>query len=90
MGGRGKEGSGWERGGIGKGGRIKYGRGQKRRTQGQEIEWQYAAMGVGELGEPLESSRDLNVRGSQDSVGMTLAKIPKSGETEPEETTSSR
>ena len=31
-----------------------------------------------------------DVRGSQDSMGMTLAKIPNSGEMEPEETTSSR
>ena len=30
-----------------------------------------------------------NVRGTQDSIGMTLAKMPKSGEVEPEETTSS-
>ena len=40
--------------------------------------------------EPLESPRDLDVRGSQDSMGVTLAKMPNSAEMEPEETTSSR
>ena len=40
--------------------------------------------------EPLESPRDLDVRGSQDSMGVTLDEMPNNGERELEESTSSR
>ena len=41
-------------------------------------------------GEPLESFRGLDVRSYQESMGMTLAKMPNSRDMELEETTSSR
>jgi hypothetical protein len=41
-------------------------------------------------GEPLESPREVGVRGFQDSMGMNIVKMSNSRGMEPEETTSRR
>jgi hypothetical protein len=46
--------------------------------------------GLGCRGDLYKVSETWNVRGSQDTMGMDLAEMPKSGEMEPEETTSYR
>ena len=40
-------------------------------------------------GEHLDSPRDMGYKSSMDSIEMTLAKMPNSGDIEPEETCSS-
>jgi hypothetical protein len=45
---------------------------------------------AGEAEGTSSKSQRSGVRGSQDSIGTALAKIPNSGEMEPEETTSNR
>jgi hypothetical protein len=67
--------------------RVSYGERQEGCPEGQENESKYAVEGVRGQGEPLESPRC--VKGYQDSMGLTLAEMPNSGEVEPEETTSS-
>lgn len=61
---------------------MKYGRRQGKRPEGQE-NGNMKQCGVGAGGTPRE------VRGSQDWMGIILAKMPNSREMEPEETTSS-
>ena len=46
------------------------------------------ASGGGKWGEPLGSRRNLGWRSSQDSMWVTLANMPNSGDTEPEKTIS--
>ena len=79
MGGRGLEGSGWERGRMdGRReweGRIR----QERNPEGQENEWKYAAVwDVGE-GKLQRVPETWDMRCSQNSIGMTLAKDLYSG-----------
>ena len=74
-----------------KGDRIINGQRQQKIPKGQENECKYAAVegGVRWPGNQKKDPESWNVKGNQDSIGMTLAKMPKSGEVEPEETTSS-
>ena len=44
---------------YGRGNMIRYSRREDRSPEGQQNEWKYAASGVGRLGDPLESTRDL-------------------------------
>lgn len=71
--------------------KIRYGERQERGPEGQENEWKYAApVGWdGVAGESIKSPRDLGWGRSQDSMLITLVKIPNSGVMEHEETTSS-
>jgi hypothetical protein len=95
MGGRGKEGHGWKREGGGeKWNMIRYGVGcgrQERSPEGQQNEWKNETWwGWVGVWNPLESTRDLEVRDSQDSKGGTLDEMPNSGERELIESTSIR
>ena len=74
--------------GQSKGERIRYVGRQVRSSEGQENEWKYSAARSQENLKKVPETR--NVRGSQDSMGVTLAKMPNSGEMEPDETTSGR
>jgi hypothetical protein len=57
----------------------------------QENKWKYAAFLGGRWGDPLESTRDLEGdKDSQDSMGMTIAKIPNNKERELYESISGR
>lgn len=61
MGGRGRQGPGWEKRGAGdKENRIwSGGWGEKRILEGQQNEWNYATLGYEKLGDPLESTGDM-------------------------------
>jgi hypothetical protein len=73
--GKGRDGSGWERGeGEEKRSRIRYGGTQKRSPGGQKNEWKYEAAGKGGRGGTSKKSEMWDVRGFQDSMGMTLIK----------------
>jgi hypothetical protein len=78
--------------GRGKGGQTEVGGRQRRSPEGQKNGQKYDPVGDGGQGKPLESSvpDTGDIRGSQDSVGVTSTEMPNSGEMEPEETTSSR
>ena len=81
----------WEREmGGGKGCKIRYGMRQERRTEGQENELKYTAVGFRCQGNFWKVPESWDVRGYQNSMRMTLAKMPNSGEMGPEETTSNR
>ena len=78
-----------EGGGGEKGIMIMYGGDkQKRSPEDQQKECKYAASEDGRWGDPLGSI--WKVRDSQDSMKLTLAKMPNSEETELEESASSR
>ena len=63
---------------------------QERTPEGWQNEWKYAAAASGEwYGDPLEVPGAWDMRGSQNSVGMTLVEMPKSGEMKHVETISS-
>jgi len=85
-------------------GRDLGGRGKRRQKRVQDQEWketeeksrgsgekiEISSSGSGEIKEPQDSPVCQDVKGSQDPMGITLAKIPRSQEIEPEETTSNR
>ena len=73
----------WVRGaGEQKGNRIRYGGHRREAQRVRRMNGNKQSRGVGGEGEPLESTRNLEVRDSQDSMGVTLAKMPNTGERE--------
>ena len=52
---------------------------------GQENKWKYTIVGELGRGDSLASPRDLGCERIQNSIGMSLAEMPNSGEMEPEE-----
>ena len=73
VGGRGKEGPGWERGqGEEEGNMIRHG-GAERSLEGQQKEWKYVTWGVWwEVGIPLPSTRELGCESPSGLEGRDL------------------
>ena len=63
---------------------------RKGAQRGRRMSTNMYRQGLGGQGEPLKIPETWDVRGSQDLMGMTLAKTPNRGERETEKTTSSR
>ena len=83
LGGRGEEEEG--------GGRTRMGRDKRQVQRAMKMEISRSVEGTWETTLPQDTRKvpdTRHARGSQDPMGLTLAKIPNRGKTEPEETTS--
>jgi hypothetical protein len=79
--------SGWERKEEENGGRVMCVERQERDLEGQGNEWKSEAARSWGWGEYLGSPRDMRWGNSQESMWVTLAEMPNSGDMEPEEVT---